>query len=147
MARSRALRSFFTAGGTGSSVSRERARPGRVREDMELGQPGRAYRLDRPLERGPVLGREAYDHVGRQVEVREPLDRAQVPVDRVAPAHRAQHVVVARLERHVQVRPDRRRLAECRNQVVVTWLISIDESRSRSTPSTAPASRIRRARV
>ena len=98
-------------------------------------------------ERALVLGREADDHVARQVELAcERLETAEVGGDRVAAAHRAQHAVVARLERDVQVPRDGRRLAERGDEVSSTWLISIELSRSRSSPGVAPTSRTRRGR-
>ena len=59
-----------------------------------------------------VLGREADDHVGREIEVAERLDARTVLRDRVTPSHRAQHSVVTRLERNVQMARDDRRLAQ-----------------------------------
>ena len=49
----------------------------------------------------------------------EPLEPAQVRRGRVAPAHRPQDAVVARLERHVQMPRDRRRLAQRCDQLRV----------------------------
>ena len=98
---------------------RLRARPRRVREDVHLGQPRRPHRLERALEREVVLGGKADDHVGGEVEVRQRLELPQVGLDRVAARHRLQHAVVARLERHVQVRPDDRRLAQRGDELVV----------------------------
>ena len=100
-------------------VGRPRSRPGRVREDVHLRQPGGTHGLERALERRVVLGREADDHVRGQVELLERLELAQVGRDRVAARHRLQHAVVARLERHVQVRPDDGRLAQRRDELVV----------------------------
>ena len=104
-ARRRAPRSFFSCGDTGSSTAVTRARARRVREDVHLRQTGGAHRVERRRERALVLGREADDHVARQVELllqrREP---AQVRRDGVAAAHRAEDGVVAGLQRHVQMR-------------------------------------------
>ena len=86
---------------------------------MQLGQPRSADGLERALERGIVLGREADDHVGGEVEVGQRLQLPQVRVDRVAARHRLQDAVVAGLERDVQVRPDHRRLSQCGHELVV----------------------------
>ena len=64
-----------------------------------------------------VLGREADDHVGREVEVLERLDPRPELADRVAAPHRAQDVVVTRLQRDVQMAGDDRRLAHRLDQV------------------------------
>ena len=61
--------------------------------------------------------READDHVGREVEVVERLDASAELPDRVAASHRAQHVVVARLQRDVEVPRDDGGLAHRRDQV------------------------------
>src|SRR5205085_11070952 len=45
------------------------ARAGRVREDVHLGDPSGAHRRERTPEGALVLGREADDDVGREVEV------------------------------------------------------------------------------
>ena len=86
---------------------------------MHLGQPRRADGLERALESRLVLRGKADDHVGGQVEVGERLELAQIGLDRVAARHRAEHAVVARLERHVQVRAYDRRLAERGDELVV----------------------------
>ncbi len=44
--------------------------PRRVRKHMGAGDPGGVDRVQRPLERRVLLGREAHDHVGRDVDVR-----------------------------------------------------------------------------
>ena len=94
--------------------------PRRVREDVHLGEPGALDGRERALERGVVLGREADDHVAREVELAgERLEPAQVRRGRVAAAHRAQDAVVAGLERHVQVPADGRRLAQRGDELVV----------------------------
>ena len=62
---------------------------------------------------------KADDHVGGQVEVRERLEAPEVRRGRVAPTHRAQHAVVARLQRHVQVPGDGRRLPQRSHELVV----------------------------
>ena len=111
--------------------------PRRVGEDVH---PRRARLLDHPqraLERARVLGREADDDVGRQVEVagkrRAPQERG-----RVVPArHRAQDAVVAGLEGHVQVPRDGRRLAERRDQRLGQV---VDLDRRQSQPSRGPGS-------
>jgi len=77
-------------------------------------------RAQRRRERGVVLGGEAHDHVARQVElVGEWREPAQVRVDAVTAAHRLQHAVVARLERHVEMTARRRRLANRGDQRIV----------------------------
>ena len=117
-ARSRAPRSFLTAGGDRVGAARSRAGPRRVREDVHLRDPGALDRAQRARERGLVLGREADDHVGRQVELAgERLEPAQVGRGRVAAAHRAQDAVVARLERDVEVPRGGRRLAQRRDEL------------------------------
>ena len=65
-----------------------------------------------------VLAREADDHVGRDVEagLAERRDLAQVLRTVVAAPHGAQHVVVARLERDVDVATDRRCTASRRRR-------------------------------
>ena len=69
-ARSRALRSFFTCGGTGSRRAVAVPGPRRVREDVHLRQPApRATMRACCANAALVLGREADDHVARQVEV------------------------------------------------------------------------------
>ena len=47
-----------------------RARSGRVREHVHAADPGLRDGVQRALERRLVLGREADDHVGREVDVR-----------------------------------------------------------------------------
>src|SRR5205823_2108345 len=80
------------------------AGPGRVREDMDLGQTSALDGAERLFERRIVLAGEADDHVARQVELaRERRKASQVRVRGVAAAHRTQYTVVAGLQRHVQV--------------------------------------------
>src|SRR6185436_9163747 len=93
-------------------------RPRRVREHVHLRHPGLLDGPERVLERGFVLGREADDHVGRQVEFRRLLDPAQIGGDVIPPAHRPEDAVVARLERDVQMAGDRRGLAHCGHERV-----------------------------
>ena len=82
--------------------------------------PGALDGRERRRERGVVLGREADDHVAREVELAgERLEPAQVRVDGVAAPHRAQDAVVAGLERDVQVARDGRRLAQRGDERVV----------------------------
>ena len=79
-------------------------------------------------ERGLVLGREADDHVARQVELGgERLEPAQVGRGRVAAAHRAQHAVVARLQRHVEMARGGRRLAQ-RGDELVAHVVDLDRA-------------------
>ena len=95
---------------------------------MHLRQPRTLDRAQRRFERGVVLGREADDHVARQVELaRDRLEPAEVRVDRVPPAHRVEHAVVARLQRHVEVLAHGRRLAQGGNQLVVD-VIDLDRA-------------------
>ena len=118
-ARRRALRSFFTAAGTGSSPAVFVPGRGEYGKDVHFCEPRLDDDAQRVRERALVLGRKADDHVGREVEVVERLEAAQVRRGRVAASHRAQHAVVAGLQRHVQVARDRRRFAERRHEVVV----------------------------
>ena len=95
---------------------------------MHLRQPGALDRGQRALERGVVLGREADDHVARQVELAgERLEAAEVGVRRVAAAHRAQDAVVAGLERDVQVLRSGRRLAQ-RGDERVVHVVDLDRA-------------------
>ena len=84
---------------------------------MHLRDPGRCDGRHRLLEGALVLGREADDHVGRQVEVLERLDPGAVLPDRVAAAHRPEHAVVTRLQRDVEMARHDRRLAHRPDQV------------------------------
>ena len=86
---------------------------------MQAREPELLDRCERAREGRAVLGREADDHVAREVEARHvlarALDAARVGRQVVAAAHGLQHGVVARLQRDVQVRADarmRERLAE-----------------------------------
>ena len=73
------------------------------------------------------------------------LELGEVLGGRVAAPHRAQHGVVPRLERNVEVTGHRpRSRGGPRRARRPTWFTSIDESRSRSTPAIAPASRTSR---
>ena len=83
---------------------------------MHLRQAGLRDDAERVLECPVVLGGKADDDVAREVEVlAQRLEPAQVGADGVAPSHRLQDAVVARLERHVQVTARGRRLAERAN--------------------------------
>ena len=84
---------------------------------MHLGHPRRRYGTQRPGERALVLGGEADDHVGREVEVVETLDPLAELPDRVAAPHRAEDGVVAGLERDVEMRRHVRRLAHGGDQL------------------------------
>ena len=86
---------------------------------MHLRHPELLDESQRPLERGVVLGGKADDDVCRQVDPVEPLEPARERGDGVAPAHRTQNAVVARLERDVEVRRHGRRLPERGGQLVV----------------------------
>ena len=79
--------------------------------------PARATTSSVPAKAALVLCREADDHVAGEVEVGERLEPAQELVDGVAAPHRAQHAVVARLQRNVQVRRHGRRLAQRRDEL------------------------------
>ena len=141
-ARSRAPRSRFTAAGTLSSAAVRVPGRGEYGKTCTFVIPSRSHERERPLEGGLVLGREADDHVGRQVEVPSSgLEPAHELRDRVAPAHRSQHPVVARLQRHVEVRRDGRRLAQRRDQLVVD-VVDLD----RGEPQALAARRSRRPR-
>ena len=119
-ARRRAPRSFFSAGGTGSSSAVTVPGRGEYGKTCTFVSPA-ARIVSSVVANAPlVLGGEADDHVARQVELL--LQRRQPPQvrgDRVAPAHRTQHAVVARLQRDVQMAAHRRRLAQRRDQRVV----------------------------
>ena len=87
---------------------------------MHLRQAGFAHRFERARKRALVLGREADDHVTRQVElVLERREPAQVGGDGVAASHRAQDTVVAGLERHVQMPADGGRGAQRGDELLV----------------------------
>ena len=80
---------------------------------MHLRDPGLGDDRERALERLVGLARKADDHVGRQVElVAQRLEPAEVRRGGVAARHVAEHAVVARLKRDVQVVADGRRLAK-----------------------------------
>ena len=88
-------------------------RAGASREDVQLRQPAsRATRTVFSNASSSSVGK-ADDDVAREVELllqrREPAEERRRGV---APPHRAQHAVVARLQRHVQVPAHRRRLHE-----------------------------------
>ena len=83
--------------------------------DAGLGDDGQ-----RVAKRDLGLGREADDHVGRQVEVvLQRCNTRQVAAGRVATRHVAKHAVVAGLERDVHVPADGRRLAQGGDELVV----------------------------
>ena len=116
-----------------------RARARRVREHVHLRDAARRHGLI-------VFANAASSSVGKptitsvvRLKSSSALDPPAELPDRVAPPHGAQDAVVAGLERDVEVRRDHRRLAHGRDQLGVTWFTSIDESRSRSSPSIAPA--------
>src|SRR2546421_2896032 len=98
-------RNRVLGGGPGS-------RAWRVRKDVDLRDPGRANEPNRTPKRQLVLRRKADDHVRRQVEVAKRFEAAEVGRARVAAGHRLQHDGVARLPRHVQGAPQRRRLTQ-----------------------------------
>ena len=110
---------------------RRRPGPRRVREDMHLRHTRRGEHTARLLERPLVLGRKADDHVGRQVEVRERLEAPEVGRGRVAATHRAQHTVVARLQRNVQMPGDGRRLPQ-RTHELVAHMVDLDRRQAQT---------------
>ena len=126
-----------------------RSRPRRVREDVHLRDPGAPDDVERAREGLARLspGKPTMTSVVRLKSSRR-LELRDVLRGRVAPPHRREHVVVARLERDVEVprRPSASRAAP-RSSSSDRWFTSIEESRSRSTPGTAPASRTSRASV
>jgi hypothetical protein len=79
---------------------------------VHVRDPGGGDGSDRALERCVVLIREADDHVRGEVEIGEPLEAPEIGRRGVAPPHRTEHAVVARLERDVKVARECRRLAE-----------------------------------
>ena len=92
----------------------------RVGEDVHLRQARLRDDVQRVPERALVLGREADDDVAREVEVvLQRLEPAEVGGDGVAAAHRAQHRVIAGLERDMQVTARDRRLTERADELVV----------------------------
>ena len=105
--------------------------PRRVREDMHLRHTRGSEHTARLLEGLLVLGRKADDHVGRQVEVRERLESPEVGRGRVAPTHGAQHAVVARLQRNVQVPGDGRRLPQ-RSHELVAHVVDLDRRQAQT---------------
>ena len=89
-ARRRALRSFFTCGGTASSAGGDGPGPRRVRKDVHLRDPGRLRqrRACRWNARSSSVGKPTMTSVVRLKSV-ERLEPAQVRGGRVAPPHRA----------------------------------------------------------
>ncbi len=98
---------------------------------MHLRHTRSSEHTTRLLESHLVLGRKADDHVGRQVEVRERLEAPEVGRGRVAATHRAQHTVVARLQRNMQMPGDGRRLPQ-RNHELVTHMIHLDRRQAQT---------------
>src|SRR4029450_13119901 len=96
-----------------------RPRSRRVREDVELRQPSLANDAQRVREGALVLGRKADDHVRGEIEVLECREAPQIGLGRVAASHRAQHTVVAGLERDVQMTRNIRSLAKRGHKSVV----------------------------
>ena len=99
-----------------------RGRPGprRVAEHVEPGGLEALDERERPGVRRVVLGREAGDDVGVDRDAGDrgpgPLDVARVVGGQVAAAHPAEHPVVARLERQVEVRQRPRRAVRPRRR-------------------------------
>ena len=85
---------------------------------MRLRHPEPLDEHERPLEGLVVLRGKADDHVGGQVEAGERLEPAGELGGVVAATHRPQHRVVARLERHVQVRRHGRGLRQGCDELV-----------------------------
>ena len=100
------------------------SRPRRVGEDVDLRDPRRRNCPQRPIERHLVLTRKADDHVAREVEALGPRDPLEVRAGRVAPAHRAQHRVVAGLRGRASAET-RPRLPQ-RVEQVVAQVIDLD---------------------
>ena len=119
-ARSRAPRSFFTCGGTGSSCAV--AVPGR-------GEYGKTCTFVSPAARtvasvfanarSSSAGKPTITSLVRLNSSWSGASRRRYVATRVAAAHRAEHAVVAGLERHVQVPADGRRLAQRGDELVV----------------------------
>ena len=80
--------------------------------------------------RGGVLGREAGDDVGVDRDAGDrgarPLDDSRVVRREVAPAHPAEHAVVARLERQVEVRQRPRPAVDPRREQLVVDVLRLD---------------------
>ena len=110
--------------------------------------PASSTTRERPLERALVLGREADDHVGRQVEAVGERDAAQVRAARRSGApsragRRRRRTGAGRAGGATTVGVSR----SAATSSSLRWLTSIDESRSRASPGVAPASRISRGEV
>src|SRR4051812_39289735 len=103
----------------------------RVREDVDFCDAGRLDDVERVPESTLGFRRKADDRVGRQVEVRERLEAAQVRLRRIAPRHVPEHAVVARLQRHVQMRADRRRFVQRRNESVID-VVDLDRGQAQA---------------
>src|SRR3954454_23490422 len=76
--------------------------PRRVWEHVDVRDRGPVDDLEGPAKGSVVFSRGTGDHVGRQVEIGERLYAAQVRGAVVAPPHRAQHAILAGLQRNVQ---------------------------------------------
>src|ERR1700751_2142306 len=107
----------------------EGARTWRVREHVQLREARITRDAERVLEGAIVLGGEADDDVAREVEVVERREPSQIGRGRVATAHRAQHAVVAGLQRNVQMTAHGRRLAQGGDEVVV-YVVDLDRRQS-----------------
>ena len=92
---------------------------------MDARDPGLPNDVERAPEGRLVLSGEADDDVRREVEVAERLELRDVLRRRVAPAHRAKEVVVARLERDVEMARRARRLAE-RGDEIAREVVHLD---------------------
>jgi hypothetical protein len=81
----------------------------------------RSGRKDSPrlLEGLLVLGREPDDDISRQVEIGEGFEAPEVGRGRVPASHDAQHAIIARLQRHVQVPGDGRSLPQRAHELIV----------------------------
>ena len=135
-------------GGTVSAAAVDSPGPRRVREDVDLRDAAPPRRRERAPEGALVLGREADDHVGRQVEVAERLEPAQVRRGVVAArpsrgARRRRPTGAARAGGAATVGVSR----SAATSSASTWLTSIEDSRRRSSPGVAPASRTSRGSV
>ena len=110
-ARRRALRSLLTCRGTGSSAAVRVPGRGEYGKTCTFVIPTASTAAIVFANAASSSVGKADDHVGREVEVLERLDARAVLADRVSATHRAQHVVVTRLQRNVKVARDDRRLA------------------------------------
>ena len=109
---------------------RRGAGPRRVPEDVQPREIEGADERDRPAPGRVVLGREADDRVRVDRDAGEcrpdPPDDRGIVGRQVAPAHPAQHAVVARLERQVDVRQGPRRAVGPDTEQLVVDVLRLD---------------------